>query len=329
MRRSLRGLLVFVMMLAMSGVGLGSLLATPAAAQASGTIEIHGRICDQVPPDGDWFNYCHDDLAVGVLYSATNTSTLEVVSGTTGADGNVVLNVPAGSWELSGPPGDFLQATFIYCSTGEGTAEVPQPVTIGDGTAVICDYYVVPEDQGPGTTGSIELHARICDAAPADGDWFGTCHDSPSADTYFEAVESGGAVVSGTTGADGNLVFTLDPGTWELFGPPGEFVSATVVYCSHGEGTAEEPHPVALDAGEYVICDYYFVPEDLSGRTPTPVPTAAPTAVPGKPVTGLPSTGDGEAAGSDSVLPVPLALMIAGAGMLLLGAAGASTMRKR
>jgi hypothetical protein len=332
MRRSLRGLLVLLMTLAMAG--LGSLAATDVAAQASGTIEVHGRICDQVPADGDWFTACHDSLAVGVQYDATNVDTLAVVSGTTDATGNVVLNVEAGTWQLSGPPGDFLAATFIYCSTGAGTAEVAQPIVIGDGTAVICDYYVVPEQQGPGDTGSIEVHARICDVAPADGDWFNNCHANASADTYFEAVETtSGGTVSGTTGADGNLVFTLDPGTWQLFGPPGEFVSATVIYCSHGAGTAEVAHPVALAAGDAVICDYYFVPEDLSGRTPTPVPTAvstvAPTAVPGKPVTGLPSTGAGEPTGTNGPNGTAIILVVAGAGILLAGGGVAQTMRKR
>lgn len=324
MRRSPRGLLVLVMMLAMGGVG--GFAAIDAAAQASGTIEIHGRICDQVPPDGDWFNSCHDDLAVGVLYEATNVDTAEVVTGTTGADGNVVLNVPAGSWSLSGPPGDFLDATFIYCSAGDGSAEVAQPVVIGDGTAVICDYYVVPTDQGAGA-GTIEVHARMCDAIPADGDWFNACHDMLATGVYFDAIETtSGANVAGTTGADGNLVFTLDPGTWQLSGPPGDFLAATVIYCSHGAGTAEEPHPVTLEAGEVVVCDYYFVPEDLSGRTPTPVPGAQPTAVPGKPVTGLPSTGAGEAGGGNGTA---IALAFVGAGVLLAGGASLQALRKR
>jgi hypothetical protein len=167
----------------------------------------------------------------------------------------------------------------IYCSTGPGTAQVAHPVTLAAGQAVICDYYFVPEDLSGG--GTIEVHARMCDAIPADGDWFGACHDDIAVDVYFDAIETTtGENFFGRTDANGNLVFNLPPGTWQLSGPPGDFLKATVVYCSTGPNTPEVAHPVTLAAGDAVICDYYFVPDDLSGRTPTPVPTAVPIVVP-------------------------------------------------
>lgn len=150
------------------------------------------------------------------------------------------------------------------------------------------------------TTGTIEVHARMCDEVPVDDDWYGACHDDLATDIFFEAANSATATnVSGTTDASGNVVFTLDPGTWQIVGPPGDFMVATFIYCSTGENSAEIPHPVALAAGDSVICDYYFVPENLSGLTPTPAatapvaptevpPTPAPTAVPREPMLELP-----------------------------------------
>src|SRR5690606_42148452 len=98
------------------------------------------------------------------------------------------------------------------------------------------------------------------------------------------------AAVAGTTGADGTVVCTLAPGTWPLSGPPGDFLAATLIYRSHGAGTAEVPHPVTLAAGDVVVCDYYFVPEDVSWQTPTPVPAAARGAQPTAPETWIPAT---------------------------------------
>lgn len=294
MRRYLRGFLLLAMMLAASGAGIVQVVRVAdaaSAAQATGTIEIHARICDQVPVDGDWFGACHDNASADTFFDAMETTTGEVVSGTTGASGNVTLIVGTGTWELFGPPGEFISATFIYCSTGTNTPEVAHPVTIRDGSAVVCDYYFVPEDLSGG--GTIEVHARMCDAVPANNDWFNTCHDDIAPNVYFDAIEtSTNANYFGTTGASGNLLFNLPPGTWQLSGPPGDFLKETFIYCSFGENTDRIAHPVALEPGDAVICDYYFVP-DPQGPTPTVAPTAvpptpAPTVVPRKPVLELP-----------------------------------------
>ena len=53
--------------------------------------------------------------SVDVLFDAVNVDTSENITATTGANGNVTIQVPAGTWELSGQPGDFMEATFIFC----------------------------------------------------------------------------------------------------------------------------------------------------------------------------------------------------------------------
>lgn len=283
MRRFLRGFLLLALMLAASGAGFGSGTAQIAGAatalQPTGTIEVHARMCDEVPVDGDWFNSCHDSLAVDVWFDAIETGSNAVESGTTNASGNITFTLPAGTWQLSGPPGDFLQATFIFCSTGPNTPQVAHPVVLTAGSAVICDYYFVPDDLSG--LGSIEVHARMCDEVPANGDWFNSCHDDIAPNVFFDATETTtNENVNATTNASGNLVFQLPPGTWRLSGPPGDFLEETFIYCSTGANTPQVPHPVTLGAGDAVICDYYFVPDDSSGP---PTPTVAPTAVPPTP----------------------------------------------
>lgn len=265
MRRAIRVLLFLFLALA-PAIGAVQLPEPVEAAttQTTGTIEVHARMCDEVPVDGDWFGACHEDLATGVYFEAINTATMATVSGTTGADGNVTFTLDPGTWQIAGPPGDFLEATFIYCSSGHDTTEVAHPVTLAAGQSVVCDYYFVPENlSGMGT---IEVHARMCDAVPPDGDWFGTCHDDLATGTWFDAMNvDTSEMVSHTTGMDGNTVFNLPAGTWQISGPPGDFMEEVFIYCSYGEGTDRIDHPVTLAAGDEVVCDYYFVPEDLSG----------------------------------------------------------------
>jgi hypothetical protein len=309
MRRVLTAFLLFAMLAASM---LLSFLA-PAAAQDTGTITVHARMCDQIPPDDDWFGDCHDDLAGGVLFEAINMTTGDVIPGSTARDGNVTFTLAAGTWQIAGPPGDFLLATVIYCSEGADASQaaVDHPVTLAAGEAITCDYYFVPDpSSGPGT-GTIEVHARICDAVPADDDWFGACHDDLAADVYFDAIGlTTGTSYNGTTGANGNLVFTLPVGTWQLSGPPGDFLEATVIYCSTGHDASQQQvaHPVVLDAGDAVTCDYFFVPENLSGLTPTPIP---PTAVPPTPApTSVPPTPAPTAIPRAAAVEIPAVLVM-------------------
>ena len=75
---------------------------------------------------------------------------------------------------------------------------------------------------------------------------------------------------------------------------------------------------VILDvgAGQAVRCDWYNLPFDLRGETPTPTkaPAARPTAVPF--ITTLPSTGtgDGNGAGGWGVLSLAATLTLVGVG---------------
>jgi hypothetical protein len=270
------------------------------AVQATGTIEVHARMCDEVPVDGDWFGACHDDLAAGVWFDAVNTTTMDTVSGTTGANGNVTFTLSPGTWRISGPPGDFMEEVFIYCSYGENSARVDHPVALGAGDAVICDYYFVPEDMSGLAT--IEVHARMCDEVPADGDWFGACHDDVAPNVLFDvmSVTSNEIAATASTGANGNVTFQVTAGTWVISGPPGDFMEATFIYCSTGHDANELPYPLVLASGDSVVCDYYFVPEQM-GPTATVVPTVAatvaptvvpptpaPTAVPRMPILELP-----------------------------------------
>lgn len=305
MRRSVRVLLFLFLALAPAiGTVRSPAPVDAAAAQTTATIEVHARVCDEVPVDGNWFGACHDSPASGLLVEARNTATAATVSGTTGPAGNVTLTVDPGTWELLGPPGEFVSATFIFCSTGHNATELPYPVTLAAGDQIVCDDYFVPENlSGMGT---IEIHGRICDAVPANGDWFGTCHDSLAVNVMYDATDTAtNEVVSGTTGANGNVTLTLPAGTWRLSGPPGDFLKATFIYCSTGENTPQVPHPVTLASGDAVICDYYVVPEP-QGPTPTTVPpTAVPTVVP----TAVPPTPAPTAAPRQPVLQLPVVIL--------------------
>lgn len=118
----------------------------------------------------------------------------------------------------------------------------------------------------PSGTGTIEVHARMCDEVPAD--WFEECHESVSPDTFIAAVNADtGASVEGTTDASGNVVLEVEAGTWTISGPPGDALQDWFVYCSTSDAPGDDiGHPVAVEAGANVVCDFFFVPADLSGQ---------------------------------------------------------------
>ena len=58
-----------------------------------------------------------------------------------------------------------VTATLLALAPALGAVQLPSPADAA--TAVQ-------------TTGTIEVHARMCDEVPVSGDWFGACHDDPS-----------------------------------------------------------------------------------------------------------------------------------------------------
>jgi hypothetical protein len=163
---------------------------------------------------------------------------------------------------------------------------------------------------------TLTIHARTCPTSEEPDDFFATCHGNPVEDIEF----FDGSTSIGTTGADGNLVYDLGAaGSVDLNGGvPGEF-ARNFIYCSSNADQSTVVEFVFVEAGTSVsvdvsetgtTCDWYVVPEDLSGNTPTPAPAATSTPTGG--VTQLPNTGAGQSDGANSMMLILLALLALG-----------------
>jgi hypothetical protein len=172
------------------------------------------------------------------------------------------------------------------------------------------------------TPGTIEIHARVCPTDTA-GNLFDECHDNAPDQAYSYSLDGG---VAEPVDAEGNVSFTgLAAGTYEVSqeeGIPLDFAHLRV-FCSVQDADPEafevtvdvNTFSVDLGDGEHVVCDVYTIPENLSGLTPTPETTVAPTSTPG--VT-LPNTGSGIESSSGMMAPIAFALVAVIAGGLAL-----------
>lgn len=132
---------------------------------------------------------------------------------------------------------------------------------------------------------TLTVHWRHCQEEPADGDWYGACHDDPSAlidaglpvTTYENDPQENSTQL---LDASSNTVFDLPPGTYSVGGGAGEFMRATYVFCASTDTPGVDiGHPVALAAGDDVVCDFYYVSENYSALPPTePAPTSESSA---------------------------------------------------
>ena len=133
-----------------------------------------------------------------------------------------------------------------------------------------------PDDAVRTGTGTLTVHWRDCESIPLDGDWFGSCHETPQRDHTIWIVDAGGQRFSQPADRSGNAVFTVEPGTYQVEEVPGDFVDDSMLFCS----TLENPgtrvdSPIAIGAGENYLCDYYVVGSDARGDvTPSPSPAA-------------------------------------------------------
>jgi hypothetical protein len=187
--------------------------------------------------------------------------------------------------------------------------------------------------QADNNLASITIYTAVCPSGYAGNDLFGDCFDNPGADiAYLLTGPAFPETVTTSSGADGLAAFEGidEPGEYLLqVDVPLEFASV-VAFCSDEFG---DPFPVAdesavggvgldLTLDDDLRCDFYIIPEDLSGRTPTPQPTQAPQAT--STVGALPNTGTGPN-GIEGGTSWPLAWALA----LLVVAGAASTVRAR
>jgi hypothetical protein len=310
-------------------------LASGARAADSGLLTVHARYCDPgVVPD-DPYGQCHDNLLAGFAVDFDGAFNVA----TTGDDGNATFgNLSAGLYLFQVHPPLKATSPIIYCSVegGDGSAldlsygdtDAGVGVHVRDGESVICDWYWMVSDHGVDASYDLTIHARTCPTDQVPDDFFATCHDSPAGG--LEYFVNGTSL--GLTNDSGNIVHSFSgPQRVEVSGGvPGEF-ARNFIYCTSdpdGEPLLEMTEVTGsvfvsmLGAG--TTCDWYIVPENLSGLTPTTAPVA--TSTPGA-VTQLPNTGSGDASGSgQNWMLVLFALLAVMAG--IVGINRASSVRK-
>lgn len=127
---------------------------------------------------------------------------------------------------------------------------------------------------------SIEVHNRLCPTEYEGENWFEDCHSNVP-DPGLPFTFSNDVTREGTTNEDGNVGFAnLPAGTYTITGGvPGEFADH-VVYCAIGTEAESNQDQIPVEyvtggvqldlpANTNVICDWYEIPYDLQGQTPT------------------------------------------------------------
>ena len=275
------------------------------------TITIHKAVC---PETSDvLFGDCHEERVPDVNFVIGDDRVA------TDENGELTTDAPAGEIKITEAEDDFDEnatagAAWVFCAIMPGG----DPVLYDDlanhrevqidapaGSTVVCDWYnLTAEGPQPAT---LEIHNRLCQNGPPNGDIFEECHEFLVDQPVSFAVDGGEARFVDDAG---NVIFDdLTPGSHDVAlveGPPGDFVNwqtwcsvvgSDALPFSAGDGPGFR---VEVGDGQHVICDMYVIPEDLSGlptntpqpdeptNTPAPViptstpapPTDTPTPVP-------------------------------------------------
>ncbi len=205
-------------------------------------------------------------------------------------------DVGGGNWRLWSDIPLEAATEYYFCSVDGGAYA---PVTLSDrgvasfpgytGEAIDCQIYVIPENlRGDVTGASVEVHLAACPVGYDGSSWYADCHDNGVGDMQFTltgpAGEQTGTTVVERTPGPGIVNFTsLPAGDYTLAGGPPQDFGSVVLYCSDPATSTEIPTTFANGMGSFsvaenqsVVCDWYFIPENASGITPTPTVTPAP-----------------------------------------------------
>jgi hypothetical protein len=168
---------------------------------------------------------------------------------------------------------------------------------------IICDWFIAPDDargqtptvvptqegnRGDETGASLTVHLAACPEGYTGDALYDTCHGNGVADQDFTLSGPDGDATATTTvpqtPGPGIVEFTALPaGDYTLAGgPPGDFGTVRLYCTTQPDGEridASIDSTVAtfsLEAGQDILCDWYYIPENARGETPTPTVTPEP-----------------------------------------------------
>jgi hypothetical protein len=240
------------------------------------SILIHARACPVGYTGSNPYADCHDLPAENVTFELDGLST------TTGTNGNALfyqLNPLTFTMRTAGE-GNFSRHD-VFCSLEQDISQ-QVPVTAVDGgveidvpqnTAIICDWYIVPESGASGEGGTVTLHKVQCPAGYEGSAYFADCHENRLEGVSFDAYGPEGYLVQDVqSGPDGTLVFDgiTVGGTVTIREELPAGTAVYVVYCSDSEG-ARAPFDyqdtpehdgirLYVSPSDDLLCDWYNIP---------------------------------------------------------------------
>lgn len=236
------------------------------------------------PASYDLYSDIPREFATEVLYCSNLAGDISAVP----FNDNIVatLNLAAGE--------RFDCSWFVIPEDLKGETPTPTATTAAVESPTAAPTDTVVDGAAAGT--SLTVHLAVCPVDYQGGDYFNDCHANGVDGMEFLLDGPDGELSQTTTlpttPGPGVATFSdLSGGDYTLAGgPPGDFGSV-VLYCSTQPDGTRIPTSVestqatfSIDPDTNVLCDWYYIPEDARGETPTPtqtatsVPTTAPTA---------------------------------------------------
>lgn len=286
----------------------------PVAAQGepevgTASVEVHVAACEPGYDPSDLFTTCHGNGVTDVqvqLTSEDGALDQTMASSQPAVPGPGIAQfgaLPAGAYtiDLNLPEdgGEF----FTYCSLADTDDVVPMTpgnaqqgeITIADGQAVICDFYILPTAQAQpaqqpanqqAEQAQITVNPVVCPVGTEAPDGFedldGVCTE-PVEDVTFTWGNTGGTIETiNTDDADPVVIDEIEEGTYTLYSDvPLEFATEAL-FCVADEGNryqkefSENGVTTFSDImREQIVCDWFILPLDLQGEETVTTTTTA------------------------------------------------------
>ncbi|MGC4108109.1 MAG: hypothetical protein QM753_17435 [Thermomicrobiales bacterium] len=186
---------------------------------------------------------------------------------------------------------------FIVPTDTSGAAEDTPTPTATDTEVPTATTTTTPTETAASTATavsetSLTVHLALCPQDYTGNAYYDDCHANGVDGMEFlldgpDGQQSETTTLPQTPGPGVATFSNLTGGDYTLAGgPPGDF-GEVVLYCSTQPDNTPVDAPVSstqasltIDAGENVLCDWYYIPENAQGETPTATQTTVPTATP-------------------------------------------------